>query len=85
MTGIFRMPFDCTFATGCTRTYIAIFFNKRLPKCDRHRVLPVAKYLFQVAPKYMKLRRGVVHIQYKQRATPCAIRSLLVSKMKKKE
>jgi len=32
MTGIFRMPFDRTFATGRICTDISILFNKRLPK-----------------------------------------------------
>jgi hypothetical protein len=50
MTGIFRMPIHRTFATGRTRTYVAVLFNKRLRKCDRRRVRPVAKYLFQGAP-----------------------------------
>ena len=47
---LFRMPFHRTFATGRTRTYVAVLDNKRLRKCDRRRVRPVAKYLFQVAP-----------------------------------
>jgi hypothetical protein len=32
MTGIFRMPLHRTFATGHTRTYVAVLFNKRLRK-----------------------------------------------------
>ncbi len=47
---LFRMPFHRTFATGRTRTYVVVLDNKRLRKCDRRRVRPVAKYLFQVAP-----------------------------------
>jgi len=37
MTGIFRMPFHRTFATGRTRTYVAVLFNERLRKFDRNR------------------------------------------------
>jgi hypothetical protein len=43
MTGIFRMPFWRTFATGRTRTYVAVFFNKRLRKCDRRKVHTIGR------------------------------------------
>jgi len=35
-------PYIC--GTGRTRTYVAVLVNKRLRKCDRRRLRPVAKY-----------------------------------------
>jgi len=68
-----------------TSVYVAVFFNKRLRKCDRRKVRPVAKYLFQVAPSISVLLcrtlRPVTKCDIKYVYVGCTVHQLVLTEI----